>query len=954
MTKFTLIILLAAGLQVFGSSLLAQSTTYVSQQVTPGAFPLCQQHSVADLLVDPNDHPGVLIALKNLQNDLLHVTSIKATIRNVLPKGQRKVIVIIGTADKSSLLRALVDRKKINLTSLYNKRETFLVEVIDNPFDGIDQALVIAGSDKRGTIFGIYDLSREIGVSPWYWWADVPVKTKSELYVNSERLISQEPEIEYRGIFINDEEPALGRWAVEKYGGFNHQFYEKVFGLILRLKGNYLWPAMWWASFSSDDPLNPKLADEYGIVIGTTHHEPMMRAHSEWKPFNGGAWNYATNKEKLQQFWTHGIQRMNGYESIVSLGMRGDGDMAMSAQTNIDLLETIVKDQREIIANITKKPVQHTPQLWALYKEVQDYYDKGMRVPDDVTLLLCDDNWGNIRKLPALADSARSGGYGIYYHFDYVGGPRNYKWINTNPLPRVWEQMNLAYQYGATKIWLVNVGDIKPMEFPMSFFLDYAYNPKQWTESNLDDYTLRWAGEQFPEQYANDIAHLLATYGKFNGRRKPELLSPETYSIHYYREAETIVTAYDDLATKAERIYNHIPSDYRDAFFQLVLHPIKASANLHRLYHTIALNKSYALQGRAATNQTARIAWSHFKIDQDISYTYNKLIAGGKWNHMMDQTHIGYTNWQQPPKDVMPSVDSIDLPALAQMGVSIEGSDKWWPSEKKHDATLPTFESFQPKEHYIEIFNRGTIPFEYTVKSEGPINVKSPTGLIEDQSRIFLSVDWSKTKKGFTRYPITISGAGETVVVFVSVQVTESKLFMGHVESDGYVSIDASHFSTSVAEKGAAWKILEDHGKTGSGVTLYPVTTPPLGNFKVRLEYPIYLFSHGIFTIKAYCSPTINFNGGLGLRFGISIDNEPVEVIAIHDDKSLKAWEISVADNIIIKSSKHAFENAGQHTLKIWAIDPGIVLQKIVIETDISKPSYLGPPESYMQIPKTN
>src|SRR5690606_39010394 len=265
-------------------------------------------------------------------------------------------------------------------------------------------------------------------------------------------------------------------WVREKFGGFNHQFYEKVFELILRLKGNFLWPAMWGKSLWDDDSLSAPLADEMGVVLATTHHEPMMRAHVEWQRYGKGPWDYDKNPEVLRQFWREGLERTKGQETVVTLAMRGDGDEAMSADTNIELLERIVKDQREIIAEVTGRPAEETPQVWALYKEVQDYYDKGMRVPEDVTLLFADDNWGNIRRLPDPADK-RPGGYGVYYHFDYVGGPRNYKWLNTTQIESAWQQMRLAWAHGVDRVWIVNVGDIKPMELPISAFLDQAWDP---------------------------------------------------------------------------------------------------------------------------------------------------------------------------------------------------------------------------------------------------------------------------------------------------------------------------------------------------------------------------------------------------------------------------------------------------------------------------------------------
>ena len=416
------------------------------------------------------------------------------------------------------------------------------MQTISNPDKGIAHALVIAGNDRRGTAYGVFELSKQMGVSPWYWWADVPVVKQKEIYINENVTLTDAPKVKYRGLFINDEAPALSGWTKEKFGGFNHQFYEKFFELILRLKGNYIWPAMWGNAFYADDSLNIKAADKFGIVIGTSHHEPLMRAHDEWRRAGGGPWNYETNTEKLQQFWRDGMKRATN-EKIVSVGMRGDGDAPMSRETATTLLENIVADQRTIISEVTGKPAAETPQLWALYKEVQDYYDKGMRVPDDVTLLLSDDNWGNLRKLPKLSEKPRKGGYGIYYHFDYVGGPRNYKWLNTNPLPRIWEQMHLAWEYKVRDIWIVNVGDIKPMEFPISFFLDYAWNPEKIDADDLGAYTETWAASQFGKQHAKDIADLLAKYAKYNARRKPELLDANTYSLAT-GEWKTVVDEY--------------------------------------------------------------------------------------------------------------------------------------------------------------------------------------------------------------------------------------------------------------------------------------------------------------------------------------------------------------------------------------------------------------------------
>ncbi|HEX6170235.1 MAG TPA: glycosyl hydrolase 115 family protein, partial [Chitinophagaceae bacterium] len=632
--------------------LITGNTQLVSEVKTQTSFPL----SNAVIYVDDADDALVKKSAELLQNDIEMVTGKKPVLVNNISATTTGNIIVIGTIIKSSLIRSLIAEKKIQNT-IKNKWEAYCVGSITNPFKRFKNALIIAGSDRRGTAYGVFEVSKRIGVSPWYWWADVPVKKKTEIFINANTSFSDSPKVKYRGIFINDEAPALSGWTREKFGGFNHKFYEKVFELILRLKGNYLWPAMWGNAFYYDDSLNIKSADEYGIVIGTSHHEPLMRAHEEWKYFGKGRkWNYDSTEAGLKEYWKGGMQRAWN-EKIVSVGMRGDGDEPMSRQTATALLERIVKDQRQIIEEVTGKPASETPQLWALYKEVQDYYDKGMRVPDDVTLLLCDDNWGNIRKLPKPSDPPRKGGYGIYYHFDYVGGPRNYKWVNTNPIPRVWEQMHLAYEHGVRQIWIVNVGDIKPMEFPISFFLDYAWDPEKIGADDLKNYTEKWAAEQFGNKYAKDIADFISSFGKYNARRKPEMLDANTYSFNY-AEWNLVVGVYSDLLKRAEEVNSRLPSEYKDAFFQLVLHPIKACANLNEMYFYVALNRETYKNKYAVANQYADKVKELYLKDSLISLEYHQL-NNGKWNHMMDQTHIGYTYWQQPPKQRMPDVKYV-------------------------------------------------------------------------------------------------------------------------------------------------------------------------------------------------------------------------------------------------------------------------------------------------------
>jgi len=668
---------------VFLLSLPSHAQSFVTDKNTPGAFPIVSSGATSGtspamsadagtaICVSPQDDWLVQKSASLLQHDIEMVTGHTPEIISTIPSSGN--VIIIGTVDGCIWIDSLAATHRLGLDSLKGKWEAFTITPLDGPANSLPgppanhlsqtpglHALIIAGSDKRGAAYGAFELSRQMGVSPWYWWADVPPKQHKELYVKQGFYHYGSPSVKYRGIFINDEAPAFSGWTKEKFGSVNHLVYEKVFELLLRLKANYLWPAMWGNAFNDDDTLNPVLADKWGIVMGTSHHEPMLRAQQEWKRYGHGPWDYTTNDSVLRAFWKKGIEHMDHHESIATIGMRGDGDKPMTEGTATQLLENIVTDQRKIISAVTGKPASQTPQLWALYKEVQDYYDKGMRVPDDVTLLLCDDNWGNIRRLPKLTDPPRTGGYGIYYHFDYVGGPRNYKWLNTNNIARVWEQMHLAYEYGVRQIWIVNVGDLKPMEFPISFFLDYAWNVNSCHADDLPDYFTRWAAEQFDSTHAVAIGKIIQQYSQYNARRKPELLDAHTYSLS---EAGWVTADWDTLLVQAEKVNKELPAACRDAYFELVLHPVKACANLQHLYTAVALNKLYARENNPLANKYADEAKQYYANDSLISYQYNH-IAEGKWDHMMDQTHIGYAYWQEPRHQKMPEVSYISPDAV--------------------------------------------------------------------------------------------------------------------------------------------------------------------------------------------------------------------------------------------------------------------------------------------------
>ena len=625
----------------------------------------------------------------------------------------------------------------------------------------------------------------------------------------------------------------------------------------------------------------------------------------------------------------------------------------MSESANVALLEKIVADQRAILSAHMNKDLSEVPQDWALYKEVQEYYEKGMRVPDDVTLLWCDDNWGNIRRLPTPDERKRSGGAGIYYHFDYVGGPRSYKWINTVPITKVWEQMNLAYAYGADRIWIVNVGDLKPMEFPIEFFLTFAWNPHRWPKEAIADYTRMWAEREFGLEHATEIAHIVSQYTKLNGRRKPELIDPDTFSQTNYQEADRVLAKWKSLVDEAETIYASLPVNERDAFYELVLYPTKASALVTKIYITAGKNHLYVLQGRASANDLAAQVRALFQADADLSAEYNHKLANGKWNHMMDQTHLGYTSWQQPDTNVMPEVRPISLHDAASMGVAVEGSVLPWQSGL-HDESSLSFDVFNQQRRYIGVFNHGKAPFEFSVNTTAPwILVEPERGTVAKDQRIWVTIDWDKAPSGSpSGYVFLDDTAGQTanvpITLFNPQQPTRSSLH-GFVEADGYVSIEAEHYTKKLDTPQASWQKIDDYGRTLSSMSIFPVTaksvTPPADS--PSLEYQMYLFHPGKLEVEAILAPTLNFVPGRGLRYAISFDDQPPQIIDALAQNTQRDWEQSVEDSVRKVKSTHIVEGVGYHTLKVWMVDPGVVLQKLVVDLGGVKPSYLGPPESF-------
>lgn len=997
---------------------------YVSTDAGGGSnFALVAGSKAASLVVSASDFPGVVRVVNDLQADIQSVSGVQPAVTHAdaVPPSS-SLVVLIGTVGQSPLIDGLVSAGKLDTSSLMRdgapKWETWITTVVSSPISGVDRALVIAGSDQRGTIFGTYDLSRQIGVSPWYFFDDVTPAHRPALYVLPGVHTLGEPAVKYRGIFINDENPNLGNWVPQYFGpspgypgGFNSAFYKRVFEVMLRLRANYLWPAEWSRAFDLDDPTAHDTAKAYGIVMGTSHDAPMDRGIQEWdrKPTGNGQWSFVTNAPAVEAYWKFGIQRMvkNGYEDVVTIGMRGTGDTGLVDPPTTTLLFDIIQGERNIIGDVTGKDVSETPQVWTLYKEVLGFYDQNptFRPPSDVTVNWCDDNWGNLIELPTPSDKPRGGGYGIYYHFDYVGGGRNYKWADASLLPNTWEQLHLAYAYGVDRLWVANAGDLKTNEVPTEFFLDYAWSPVSWSTDQLSTWEQRFAAEQFGSANATEIADVLHTYARLQSRRKPELLNRvitlqppnaqgygvsnavvyndgSTFSLTNYREMEQVVAEWDALAAQSATIGGKLPAASQDAYYELVGYDVKATDNLYQLRLAEFKNLLYAAQGRAATLDMANAANAAFTWDANEKINYNHSLHSGKWNGATDgwgfqsESKIGYggnyadSSWQEPPgngeDDIWPPLNTtFTLPTGAAMGVAIDGSTAAWPTETSAP-TLPTFSRYQSQPaQYIEVFSSATDPFTYTITPSVPwMAVDQPSGTLdgttagrkEVRAQVTIS-DWSQVPAGGTDVSIAVVGAGTTVTVMAHVDNATTLANLGDfVEANGYISMEASDYSRKVEASTVSWLTIPDIGRTGSGVTPMPVTasTQMPGGSSPHLEYDVYVYSNmtGAATIWAYLSPRNNvLHNGVGIRYAMSVDDDAPVVVNLTnlldaDPTAMnRSWERNTSENVARAYSAHTL-TPGHHVVKFWMVDPTVVVQKLIVDTGGLQDSYLGPPES--------
>lgn len=794
------------------------------------------------------------------------------------------------------------------------------------------------------------------------------------------------PSLKYRGIFINDEAPALSAWVHEKYGPkYNSEFYKQVFELLLRLKANFLWPAMWFGyphpgnSFFMDDPLNQELADRYGIVMSTSHHEPMQRAMNEWfdEPYNEPekSWDWTKNKDKITKYFVEGAQRASNFESVITIGMRGDGDREMEVENPQNVLKNILSTQRTIISDVYGGQ-DAVPQLIALYKEVQEYYENGLEIPEDVTLLFADDNFGTIRRLPTKAEGKRRGGAGVYYHLEYVGEPRSYKWLNSNSLAKVWQQLDQAQRRGADQIWIFNVGDIKPLEVPLSFVMSLAWDTKAMTLGDLPAFLESFTTRTFDREVAGPCAELLLRYDKLIALRKHEHVEPETFSLINYSEADNILSSWEALLHDAEGLQALVPTAARPAFFQLILHPIKASHIYISLQICRAKNAFYAKQRRNTANYFFDKSISLFKADFHLSQEYHAML-NGKWNHIMRQPHLGYREtWHAPSRDMISGLCLVQAgqesnPIVGNLGVAVEGtegvrpglcneeSDRTHPSRRDlvSGVTVPIMEPYGPPSRALQLYLRG--PKRLTWEVESPVDwmpvhargILDPAREGQD-AVVQVTVDWERVPEDFDDEVLLVvkSDLGDYEHIHIPVKARSIPSgSVGHVEADRVISIPAARFTNENAP--GCWRhpYLGREASGAVGFRLQPDSDPK----GCELLYPFYTFtSASKATLLLYFTLTLDVHPTSHAFYGFSLDGGDVEMhrLVQQPEKAGELppqWLESVMDCVWIRKHQVDLRDAGAHTLKILIQDENMALEKIVIDLGGVRESYLGPPESF-------
>ena len=942
----------------------------ISEKPAAGYFRLARQKTAADIFVAEDDWKVAQIAAGDLSLDVERVMGVRPELKHTAV-GLSSEAVLVGTIGRSPLLDRLIDRGRLDASDIEGQWESFVIQTIANPLPGVARALIIAGSDRRGTAYGVYELSRRIGVSPWYWWADVTPRHRSALYVAPDRVRIGPPAVQYRGIFINDEMWSIRPWAEKNFApeegmGLGPKTYAKIFELLLRLRANYLWPAMQAGTTPFNCyPRNSEVADDYAIVMGSSHIEPMLRNNmggAEWDREGGGAWNYESNAAAIRDYWARRLVTNGKDENVYTLGMRGKDDEPMSGggtvQKKIALMEQIFADQRALIARYVNPDLSKVPQVFIPYTEVLGLYDAGLKVPDDVIICWPDDNFGHIRRLPTATEQARPGGSGVYYHIQWLDGATDaYTWLYTTPLGLVWEEMTKAWGYNARKLWVLNVGGLRPREVGIEFFLDMAWDPGSWRRENTRDFFEQWAARDLDSRLAPEIAAIMEEHCRLSFARRPEHLvqyrdgSPLRYSWFssdiYNDEAQQRIDRYSALVRRTQAVYDRLPRDRKDAFFELVLYPVECAA-LHN-EKVICADKSmhYAAQGRASAADYARKARAAAARIIELTDHYNTglLTVGNKWNHMMTP---GPGPWgAQGYQFKMPPLSDFAGAGPPTLDVASEGG--------LGDA-IADLSVYTQGRRFIDLFNRGQGPLDWKATVSQPwVKLDRAQGRFTTEQRLWVSVDWSAAPKGReieASIDVESSGGNRRVIVpaFNPVEPLRDTV-TGFVESHGCVSMDAEHFTRRSDRDGAAWQVIQGLGRSGDSVSVFPPTVPShaepadIRAHSPSLEYDFYLFNAGECQLQIDGTPTQPVAPGRGVRLAISVDGSEPQVTGDRPRSSadvlanLRRWTATVS-----------IDKPGHHTLTVWMVDPAVVFEKIVLYTSAPKDSCYGPPESYRRV----
>lgn len=643
------------------ASAYAAPTSLVSERAIASGFALVASGKAVPIQSDPADAAVVAHAANDLANDIAAVSGVRPArlLSSGLPTAKR--IVLIGTLGHNAAIDALAARRILDVQRLRGAWESFLIAVVRNPWPGIDSAVVIVGSDRRGTAYGAYELSEAIGVSPWEWWADVPPRRHSSLWLAPGVRRFGPPSVKYRGIFINDEDWGLHPWAARTFepeaGGIGPRTYQHVFELLLRLKANTLWPAMHKVSkpFNAN-PDNARLADRYAIVMGSSHAEPMLRDNvGEWKDAPE-KFNYAINSGGVRAYWEERVTSNARYDNLWTLGMRGIHDSGVMGATTIPgkvaLLSRVIADQRQMLREHVNSDVTQVPQVFMPYKEVLDIYRGGLQVPDDVTIIWPDDNFGYIRQFPNAAERTRAGGSGIYYHLSYLGAPLSYLWLSTTPPALVMEEMTRAWGSGARTVWIVNVGDIKPAETDISLFMEMAWDITRWRGKGQVEFLEDWSHRTFGANLGSPIGQILNGYYSLNFERRPEHLQwwlpgeKPRYSALTDNQIAERMAHFDQLRTEVEKARQDVAPEQTDAFFELVEYPVLASADANLRFFAAEryakLVDDDPIEARAAATVAAE-ADDRIKA---MTRRFNEKIARGKWRYIMAEEPAD-NQWRQ-------------------------------------------------------------------------------------------------------------------------------------------------------------------------------------------------------------------------------------------------------------------------------------------------------------------